>query len=251
MSPESETNLPKRRDAYKLVYPVFNAVLNRYYHRTVSGVENIPDTPAIYVPNHIKIADSLLVAAAYTDETGIPLRFGAKQEYFEGKGINDNGKLGRSVQWVMEHTHQIPVDRESRDPRAFQRLQSEVADRIAYGDSVALHPEGTRSTDGRLHKFKSGAARIALALSVPIVPVGLVYTEHSNKRFTDVDVKFGKPVTPEEFTHLPYAVLPNKQRAEYLSQVVENRVADLTGMEQSGAFAVLRKLRHRSDDSDS
>ncbi len=250
MSPESEQSLPKRRDAYKLVYPVLNGILNHSYHRTVSGAENIPDTPAIYAPNHIKLADSLLVAAAYTDETGLPLRFGAKQEYFEGGGMNDKGRFGRSMRWLMEHTHQIPVDRESRDPRAFQRLQTDVADRLAYGDSVALHPEGTRSTDGKLHKFKSGAARIAIALSVPIVPVGLVYDERSNRRVTDVEIIFGKPVMPEEFTHLPYNLLPNKQKAEYLSQVVENRVADLTGMEQSGAFAVLRKLRHRPEDSE-
>lgn len=248
MSPESEQSLPKRRDAYKLVYPVLNGILNHSYHRTVSGAENIPNTPAIYAPNHIKLADSLLVAAAYTDETGLPLRFGAKQEYFEGGGMNDKGRFGRSMRWLMEHTHQIPVDRESRDPRAFQRLQTDVADRLAYGDSVALHPEGTRSTDGKLHKFKSGAARIAIALSVPIVPVGLVYDERSNRRVTDVEIIFGKPVTPEEFIHLPYSLLPNKQKAEYFSQVVENRVADLTGMEQSGAFAVLRKLRHHPED---
>lgn len=248
MSPESESHLPKRRDAYKLVYPAFRAVLDHKYHRTVSGIENIPDEPAIYAPNHIKIADSLLVAASYTEATGIPLRFGAKQEYFDGKGLNDNGKLGRSMKWFMEHTHQIPVDRESKDLRAFQRLQFEVADRIAYGDSVALHPEGTRSDDGRLHKFKSGAARIALALSVPIVPVGLVYDEHSNQRYTDVEITFGKPVMPDEYHHLPYTILPNKQKAEHLIQVVENRVADLTGMEQSGAFAVLRKLRHHHEE---
>ena len=142
----------------------------------------------------------------------------------------------------------IPVDRESKNIRAYQELEAAVRTRIENGDSTALHPEGTRSEDGRLHKYKSGAARIAIALSIPIVPVGLVYADYSNRRKTHVDVIFGKPVMPEEYHRLPYSVLPNRQKAEHLIQVVENRVADLTGMSQTGTFAQLRK--HRNPEAD-
>ena len=245
MDHESSPRPP--RDYYKQLFPVVRFGLNRAFDRTTLGAENIPDTPALYVPNHIKFADSALVAAAYTEETGKAMRFGAKREYFDGDGLDDKGKLGRTMQWVMAHTHMIPVDREGGDPRAFSKLQAAVLGRLAVGDSVALHAEGTRSTDGRLHKFKSGAARIALEGMVPIVPVGIVYTEYSNHRRTHVDVSFGEPIMPEEYDKLPYKLLPKGPKAEHFIKVAEDRVANLTGMPQAGAFAQLRKNRHSEE----
>lgn len=231
-------------DAYKALYPAFRFGLDTRYHRMVEGTENIPDQPAVYAANHIQFVDSPLVAASYTEATGRPLRFAAKQEYFDGKGIDDRGKFGRPLKWFMDHTGMIPVDRENTNPRAFQIFQDAIADRIQRGDSVALHPEGTRSEDGRLHKFKSGAARIALSLSVPIVPVGLIYSRYDNQRKEHVEIHFGQPIMPEEFHGLPYTVIPGQaKKAEHLIQVVEDRVADLTGSEQVGAFAQLRKFR--------
>lgn len=238
----------EKADYYKALSPVFRFGLDRKFDRSVEGIENIPDQPAIYTPNHIRFEDSLLVATSYTEATGIPMRFAAKQEYFDGKGLDDRGKFGRSLRWIMEHGHMIPVDREAASPRAFQELQRQVGDRLENGDAVALHPEGTRSEDGKLHKFKSGASRIALAYSAPIVPVGIVYSQYSNNRKTHVDIEFGRPVMPEEYARMPYTLLPARQKAEHLIQVVEDRVSDITGMPQSGTFAQLRKLRHLRDD---
>lgn len=236
--------LDERKDRYRQIYPVANFLLNRKFDIHVEGTEHIPDQPAIYTPNHIRFEDSLLVAKAFTDATGNLMRFGAKREYFDGLGINNDGKNGKLLKWVMESTHQIPVDREGKDPRAFFKLQAEVADRTNHGNSVTFHPEGTRSEDGRLHKFKDGAARIAIALSLPIVPVGLVYDVQSNRRKIDATVSFGEPIMPEEYTRLPYSAFPAKLKAQHFIQVAEDRVADLTDMEQSGIFAILKKHRH-------
>jgi len=185
-----------------------------------------------------------LVAASFTEETKTPIRFGAKKEYFDGLGIDNNGKLGRTALWMMEHTRQIPVDRSGGDPKAFMRLVDSVGEAIDRGDSVALHPEGTRSNDGRLHKFQLGAARIALDLGIPLVPVGLVYTDRSNSWKVDVDVAFGEPITPEQYHSAPYIFAPGKRgKAEALTQTLENRVSDLTGMRQSGMFALRKPKR--------
>lgn len=242
----------ENRDLYKVLYPAFRFGLDRKFDRAVHGTEYIPDGAAIFTPNHIQIADSPLVAASYTEETGRPMRFAAKKEYFEGEGLDGKGKLGRPVKWLMQHSGMIPVDRESRDPRSFQALQAEALDRLAHGDAIALHPEGTRSEDGRLHKFRSGAARIALEARVPLVPVGVMYTDFSNGRKTHVDITFGRPIMPDEYTKPPYSLLPGmRPKSDLLSQELENRVADLTGMEQSGVFAQLRKLRKSGGDADS
>lgn len=242
VQPEAVVQPRAKADFYKGLYPLFKFGLDMKFDREVSGTENIPDQPAIYVPNHIRLADSPLVAASYTEATGLPMRFVAKQEYFDGKGVDDNGKYGKTMQWLMEHSYMIPVEREGKNRRAFQQLQATVGARIEHGDAVALHPEGTRSDDGKLHKFKSGASRIAIALSVPIVPVGLVYTEYSNRRKTHVDIEFGQPIMPEEYKASPLLI---RQKENHFIQVAEDRVADMTGMPQSGIFAQLRKNRRQ------
>lgn len=238
----------EKADFYKVVYPAFRFAIDRKFDSTVINPENVLEQPAIYAANHIRFEDSFLVARAYTETTGDPLRFAAKQEYFDGLGLDDKGKYGRSVKWLMEHTRMIPVDRESKDPHSFNNFQNTIGKRIARGDSVALHPEGTRSEDGKLHKFKSGASRIAIALSVPIVPVGLVYEDYSNGQKTHVDVIFGRAIMPEAYTRIPYTLIPGqKHKAEHLIKVVEDRVSDLTGMKQSGKFAELKKHRRSGE----
>ena len=45
------------------------------------------------------------------------------------------------------------------------------------GPALGIYPEGTRSPDGRLHKFRTGVARLALRTGAPVIPVGLVGTD--------------------------------------------------------------------------
>jgi len=239
----------EKMDLYGVLWPIARKGLDHKFDRTVEGIENIPDQPAMYVPNHILFADSALVAISFTEATGTPMRFGAKLGYFEGKGVDDKGKYGRSMKWIVEHSGMYPVDRDGGNPRAFIELQRQVGNSFSRGDSAAIHGEGTRSTDGRLHKMKSGAARIAMAYSVPVVPVGIVYKDSSNSSKTHVDIRFGQPVTADEYTSGAYSLLPNKLKAELLIQTIENRVADLTDMVQTGVFAPRRKLHDlRADD---
>ena len=53
-------------------------------------------------------------------------------------------------------------------------LQRQLLDE---GLTVALYPEGTRSTDGRLYKGRTGVAFLALQTGAPVVPVGLIGTD--------------------------------------------------------------------------
>jgi 1-acyl-sn-glycerol-3-phosphate acyltransferase len=44
---------------------------------------------------------------------------------------------------------------------------------LAQGSSIMMFPEGTRSPDGRMRSFKTGAFEIALAAKRPILPIAI------------------------------------------------------------------------------
>ncbi len=98
------------------------------------------------------------------------------------------GWLGVDFRWVMkQELRRVPVlgvacarlghifiDRSQR-ARALASIEAAKA-RIAGGTSVLFFPEGTRSSDGSLLRFKTGAFRFALDLGLPVLPVTIVGT---------------------------------------------------------------------------
>ncbi|NHN55988.1 1-acyl-sn-glycerol-3-phosphate acyltransferase [Calidifontibacter sp. DB0510] len=72
---------------------------------------------------------------------------------------------------------------------------------LAAGRTVVIYPEGTRSTDGSVAEFHSGAVRLARDCKVPVIPVavlgtGDVLAKHGAFRATPMEVRFGAPVDP-------------------------------------------------------
>lgn len=78
---------------------------------------------------------------------------------------------------------------------------------LGSGSSLLVFPEGTRSTDGTLGRFRSGALRIAQEFDVPILPVAVVGTREllaKKGRLTPgpVEVRVGHPLDPHELTDM-------------------------------------------------
>lgn len=242
-SPEFERHL----DLYRVLTPMARLVLQHRYNYTADGEEYIPNGSAIVVANHLRVEDSPLIALVYSQATGRPLRFGAKKEYFEGRGLAKPGeppRFGRSMKWLIEHTGMIPVDREAHTREAFESFSAAVGSRLAVGDSVALHPEGTRSLDSRLHRFHTGAARLALQFGVPLIPAGIVYTNVTGQK-KQAAIHFGEPLYLGEPSRLVCTASLVAVTAE-----LEARVADLTGQKRSGVYAAIpRAFLPKSDTS--
>ena len=68
---------------------------------------------------------------------------------------------------IIRRLRAFPVDIYGRDARATREavrlLKAEAA--------LMIFPEGERSTDGRVQRFKLGAFRLAVSLGVPVLPV--------------------------------------------------------------------------------
>jgi len=61
------------------------------------------------------------------------------------------------------------IDR--RDARQSLTAISQAAERLKEGHSLVIFPEGTRSSDGKLGRFKPGSLKLGIKANVPIVPV--------------------------------------------------------------------------------
>jgi 1-acyl-sn-glycerol-3-phosphate acyltransferase len=73
------------------------------------------------------------------------------------------------VKTLFNNLGAFRVDRENP-----ARAWNKAKEIIRGGEWVGIFPEGTRSKDGELGEFKTGAVRLAIEMQVPIVPMAVV-----------------------------------------------------------------------------
>lgn len=162
--------------------------------------------PAVFVFNHQSAMDMLIMAKLLREDVvGV-----AKQE------IKKQPLVGP----VMQLTGTVFLDRDNiRDPKAALKP---ALDAISDGKSVVMAPEGTRSKDGKLGKFKTGAFHLAQQAGVPIVPVVIhnALDALPNKsmviRPAEVKVTVLEPVSTENWTKKSIAPATRKMREQYV-----------------------------------
>ena len=128
-----------------------------YFGIRFKGAHNIPASgPVIIVPNHLTYADPVLVSIPVRR----PVHYMAWNVLFGIPGLA----------WLIRRLRAFPVDIESADPKATR----ECVRLLQAGEAVMIFPEGGRSLDGRLQRFKPGAFRLACSFGVPVLPVTIV-----------------------------------------------------------------------------
>ena len=95
----------------------------------------------------------------------------------------------------------LPVRRSGGS--AYAALLAAVKPALAAGRTVVIYPEGTRSTNGEIGEFRSGAIRLAGDCGVPVVPVALLGTADvlpKGGRLTPspMEVRLGEPMDPTD-----------------------------------------------------
>ncbi|WP_280455895.1 lysophospholipid acyltransferase family protein [Nocardia brasiliensis] len=170
-------------------YVLLGPVLRVLGRPEIEGLDQVPRTgPVIIAANHLAVIDSLYLALV------LPRRatFLAKQEYFTGTGLR-----GRFQRWFFSVSGQVPVNPTGGSAAADALA---AATRILESGGVwAIHPEGTRSPDGRIYRGRTGTLRVAMATGAPVIPVVLSGTDRVNPRgtrlprFGKVRISFGAP----------------------------------------------------------
>ena len=143
-----------RTPVLDLARPFVRAAARAYFGLSIGGVEHIPAAgPLLIVSNHVTYADPVLLS--------IPVR--RPVHYMAWNALFEVPALG----WLIRRLRAFPVEIESADPRATR----EAVRLLQGGGAVMIFPEGARSTDGSLGRFKPGAFRLACSLAVPVLPV--------------------------------------------------------------------------------
>ncbi|HYO02651.1 MAG TPA: 1-acyl-sn-glycerol-3-phosphate acyltransferase [Mycobacterium sp.] len=220
--------------------PVYGTIINlaRCVFRlqgltfTVAGVENLPVTGgAVIAINHTSYFDFTFAGLpAFKQGRGRKVRFMAKREVFDSKITGP----------IMRSLRHIPVDRDS-GAASF----AEACQKLKEGEFVGVYPEATISRSFEIKEFKSGAARMAIAADVPIVPhivwgAQRIWTKgHPRKMLrpkVPISVTVGEPIMPT----LPAAELTALLHSRMQHLLERAQVA--YGQHPAGEFWVPRRI---------
>ena len=157
----------------------------------VKGKHNLQDRNYIFVANHASLID-------------IPLLLIAVNRYtvFIAKSELSKIPIFKSI---LDRAGFIFVDRKNNDS-AVKSMNNLMDDIKKIPRSVAIFPEGTRTSDGELLPFKKGAAIFAINTDIPVIPVAISGTySWSKKKLFDISqsvisFEFGEPITTENYS---------------------------------------------------
>lgn len=119
------------------------------------GAENIPSTSHIVLSKHSSTWETLALTQFFP-----PLAYVAKKELLSIPFFG----------WGFALASPITIDRKAGTD-AMQQIATQGRERFRQGFWIVLYPEGTRIPPGRRAKYKTGGARLAIELGVPVLPI--------------------------------------------------------------------------------
>jgi len=165
--------------------------LKIYFKLRGKGMENLPDSPVILAPNHQSFYDSLYVMAFLKNRFMKKTYFYAKEKHIRQRWLK-----------FIASRHNVIIMDINKDLKQSLKKMAEI---LKKGKNIIIFPEGTRTKDGNLGKFKKSFAILAKELNVPVIPIAIRGAFKALPRgkvipipFKRIDVDFLKPVYPED-----------------------------------------------------
>ncbi|MFQ6611969.1 MAG: lysophospholipid acyltransferase family protein [Fidelibacterota bacterium] len=182
----------------------------------VVGLENLEaDSQYLFAANHESAFDILLAYASLP----YPLVSIAKIEL---KKIPIFG-------WAMAMAGHIFVDRSNHE-KALKSLRTAAESLRKHPRSILLFPEGTRSTDEQVHRFKKGGLLLALESGLKVVPMACCGTGRALKKHSlnlgdnQLELRVGSPISTVDFSF--------ENRQAFVDKVREKVVA----LKENGSY---------------
>ncbi len=204
---------------------VLGPIARKLWTINVEGFDRIPkDGPAILCPNHISFLDSAFLMLS------VPRRisFVGKAEYM------DSWK----TKFIFPALGMIPIDRRGGDKS--QAALNTAEGVLRRGELFGIFPEGTRSRDGYLYKGRTGAARLALKVGCPIIPVGVIGTDQIQppdakfpKLRKEATLKIGRPIRVDRYR----SRVDDHMVLRQITDELMFEIREMTGQEYHNVYA--------------
>lgn len=157
---------------------------------TITGKENIkPGQSYVFVANHQSMLDVWIIYGWLPVIFKWLMKAELRKVPFVGSACKAAGH--------------VFVDRSS--PMAAKKSLEEVEKALTNGICTVIFPEGTRTLNGEVGRFKRGAFQIALELNLPIIPISLsgCYEAMNRKAkyvtWHPIHMHIGEPILPDQF----------------------------------------------------
>jgi 1-acyl-sn-glycerol-3-phosphate acyltransferase len=215
-APEGFTPMvPGARSAVRLT---LRPLLQVWLRMGIEGLQHVPDDgPVLVASTHQSHADSIAL--------GVAIR----------RPVHFLGDL-RLTRWPvlgpqLPKLGMVPLRRGEADASALDVLRGLLED----GACVAVYPEGSRSRDGRVHRLRSGVARLAADTGAPIVPAAVagiydVWPIGAKPRLRGgrVTVRFGPPLAAPD---------PSPRSRRAFNDHLQRTLGELAGAELADDFS--------------
>lgn len=186
-----DINLPQNWLTYTLFVKLSKPFMHLYFRIKSEGKENLPDSPCIIAPNHQSYFDGLFISMFLKNRHLRKTVFYAKEKHIRQRWLK-----------FIANRHGIIIMDINKDLK--QSIQK-MAAALKKGKNIMIFPEGTRSKDGSLGKFKQTFAILSRELNVPVIPVAIKGASDALPRgkkiprpWKKVTIKFLKPIYPEQ-----------------------------------------------------
>jgi 1-acyl-sn-glycerol-3-phosphate acyltransferase len=186
----------------------------------VLGLERIPPGTCLFAANHTSSADAPAVVGAIPRRIAILL----KESLFKWPIVGQ----------AFWSAHFIPVKRDVHES-AIASVEK-ATEALRAGQSFLIYPEGTRSPDGRLQKFKKGAVMMAINAGVLIVPIACSGAQKIMEKRSlvmhpgEILVEFLEPIDASKYSLEEREILNERIRAALAAALPpEQRPIDTPG----------------------
>ncbi len=171
-----------------------------------------PDKSYVFVSNHQSLMDILVLYGIMR-----PFKWVSKEEMFRVPVIG----------WTLMLNQYVRIRRGNGS--STKEMLNSCRYWISQKTSVMIFPEGTRSLDGEIQKFRYGAFKLAADADVPILPIVIDGTRKIMPKgslqigfHSDIRVKALPPVYPKDFNYDSHA-LSNYVRSQMIVELSKLR----------------------------
>lgn len=185
-----------------------------------------PRNPYVLVCNHQSMADIPFISHLPWE-----MKWVAKKELFDIPFVG----------WMMKMAGDIPVDRKAKSRRSKPLIES--LSYLKNKCSVMFFPEGTRSLNGKVHRFNEGAFLLAVKAGIPILPLAIDGSHDCLPKKSwifqssqVIKLRLLEPIQTQNLTRDDVDEL-----TETVRQSIINQIAEWRGVDPSDVDAMRRK----------